>query len=80
MDFTAKIQSSRNELIWLVKAEDGGNPCWYYLQLEKTKLILFKARGRTDSLKLTDYGTILYSGWGDAPPEDIKQKIKDDFG
>ena len=78
MSFAAKLQSSRSDLVWLVTGFDGGLPAWYYVQVEKTKLHLFKARNK-DSANLTDYGTILYSGWGTEPPEDIRQKIKEQF-
>jgi hypothetical protein len=80
MSFTAKVQSSRNELIWRVTGKDKGRDCWYYIQLEKSKLEMFKAKLKTDSFELTDYGKILYSGWGAEPPENIKQKIQEQFG
>jgi hypothetical protein len=79
MSFVDKLQSSRTELVWLVTGFDGGKPAWHYVQVEKTKLAMFKARNK-DGSNLTDYGTILYSGWGVEPPEDIKQKIKEQFG
>ena len=79
MSFAQKV-SMRSELLWLVKAIDDGEACWYYLLLEKPKLELFKARIKTDTAKLTDYGKILYSGWGEVPPADIQQKIKEQFG
>jgi hypothetical protein len=80
MSFVAKLQSSRNELVWLVKAGHDDKPCWYYLQLEKSKVELFKARLKGAPFPLTDYGAILYSGWGEEPPEEIKAKIKEQFG
>jgi len=78
--FTAKLQSSRSELVWLLNAVDKDKACWYYLQVEKTKLQLFKAKLKTGKFKLTDYGKILYSGWGEKPAESIRQKIREQFG
>ena len=80
MSFIGKLQSSRSDLIWLVTAGDHGRPCWYYLELYKAKIELFKVRLKSGPFPLTDYGTILYSGWGEAPPEDIQNKIKEQFG
>jgi hypothetical protein len=80
MSFVAKLQSSRSELVWLVKAGDQGRPCWYYVQVEKAKLELFKARLKGGPFPLTEYGVILYSGWGKEPPEDIQKAIKEQFG
>lgn len=79
MSFSAKLKSSRSELVYLVSGVDAGLPAWYYVHMEKSKLQLFKARNK-DSSNLTDYGTILYSGWGEEPPTDIRQKIKEQFG
>lgn len=79
MSFTNLIQSSRNELAWLVTGKDQGKDCWYYVLVEKPKLELFKAKCKTDFVQVDDYGEILYSGWGNQPPEDIKQKIQDQF-
>jgi hypothetical protein len=78
--FAAKIYTSRTELVWLVTGTDKGQACWHFLYVDKIKLEIFKARLKTGSLELKDYGTILYSGWGTEPPEDIKQKIQEQFG
>lgn len=80
MTFTAKLQSSRTELLWLVTGKDAGKKCWYYVMVEKPKFELFKAKLKSDFIFVPDYGKILYSGWGEKPPEDIKQKIKEQFG
>jgi hypothetical protein len=79
MSFVDKLQSSRGKLVYLVTGVDTGKPAWYYVQVKKAKLQLFKSRNK-DGSDLTDYGTILYSGWGTEPPENKKQKIKEQFG
>jgi hypothetical protein len=75
MAFADKLEVSRKELIWLVTGTDMGKPCWYYVQVEKSKLELFKGMAKTPQIPLLDYGKILYSGWGSQPPEHIKKKV-----
>jgi hypothetical protein len=80
MSFTTKLQSSRTDLLYLVTGKDSDKPCWYYVIVDKIKHEMFKVKVKTDYIFVPDYGTILYSGWGAEPPEDIKQKIKEGFG
>jgi len=79
MKFTAKLQSSRTELLYLVTGAENGQPSWAYVMVDKPKHEMFKVKVKTDYIFVPDYGTILFSGWGIEPPEDIKQKIKDQF-
>ncbi len=80
MAFLAKLQSSRTDLLYLVTGRDAGRKCWYYVMVDKAKHSLFKAKLKTDFIQLNDYGNILYSGWGEEPPEEMKQKIEEQFG
>jgi hypothetical protein len=80
--YTSLVENSRSSLVYLVrlKEEPSELDAWYYLQVKsKTLESIFLKKIKT-GINLTDYGTILYSGWGDEPPEDIKQKIKEQFG
>ncbi len=80
MSFLQKVQSSRNELLWLVRGKDRGMDCWHYILVEKSKLPMFKVRVKTDFIQLDDYGQVIESGWGKNPPEEIEKKIKEQFG
>ena len=80
--FVKIVENSQKDLVYLVKLKEAGFKLssWYYLQL-KSKLTEPLFLSKMDSnIDLNDYGTILYSGWGTEPPEDIKQKIKEQFG
>ena len=52
-----------------------GFPCWSYVLVDEDKLLAFKAKIITGKLDVTEYGTVLYSGWGQGPPEDIVHKL-----
>lgn len=41
---------------------------------------MFLAKSRTGSIDVADYGEILYSGWGEDPPQAIMDKVNEEFG
>jgi len=69
----------RNDL-FLVKGQNEGSDAWYYILVDKLKLALYEKDVDGDFIKLGKYGQILYSGWGEEPPEEIKDKIKEEYG
>ena len=80
--FTEALKVSQSDLVYLVRAESKPSMemAWYYVQVEsKAKLPIFLKKVKT-GLNLEEFGTVLYSGWGTEPPDDIKQKIKEQFG
>jgi hypothetical protein len=81
-NFTKALMASQSDLVYLVRApsKPGMKMAWYYVQVaSKAKLPIFLKEVKKGT-NLEALGTILYSGWGDEPPDDIKQKIKDQFG
>jgi hypothetical protein len=72
-----KMQS---DLIYLVKGIDAGRNAWYYVLVERLKLQLFLKALNDDIIHLENYGKILYSAYGDEPPEHITKTLKDEYG
>jgi hypothetical protein len=68
------------ELIYLVKGIDAGRNAWYYVLVERNKVQLFLKALNDDIIHLEHYGKILYSAYGDEPPAEITQKLKDEYG
>ena len=68
------------ELIYLVKGVDAGRNAWYYVLVERNKVQLFLKALNDDIIHLEHYGKILYSAYGDEPPAEITQKLKDEYG
>jgi hypothetical protein len=66
--FAKKFAATRGKLLYLVTGQENGKPVWYYLQVEKTKLALFKQALKAERISLEQYGRILCSGWGSTPP------------
>ena len=62
--------------VYLVRGKNGGRPCWQYV-LVKEKVEEFKAQIATGSIDVTNFGEILYSGWGEDPPKE--NEVNDRF-
>ncbi|MBL6664572.1 MAG: hypothetical protein ISQ34_01875 [Rickettsiales bacterium] len=68
------------ELIYLVKGVDAGRNAWYYVLVDRLKVQLFLKALNDDIIHLEEYGKILFSAYGDEPPEEITGKLKDEYG
>lgn len=79
--FTSAVQSSRADNIYLVRGHDiTKRAAWYYVMVDKMKKRIFETDAKNGQINLTDYGNILYSGYGENPPDDMKTKMKDEYG
>ncbi len=78
--FVDAARRSRSDLIYLVRGKDRGRSAWHYVLVSKDKREMFLAKSRTGSMDVADYGEILYSGWGEDPPQEIVDKINEEFG
>ena len=65
--------------VFLVRGTDRGRKSWHYLLVDEDKLDAYNALfsdGSRPSIDVAKYGKVLYSGWGEDPPEDVKLKIE----
>ena len=71
--FTFQDQRNVNR-IFLVTGEDRGRPAWQYLLLvdDPETIRTFKEKPQGGNIDLSDYGVILKSGWGQEPPQEVK--------
>lgn len=57
------------KLFYLVTAQDATQrTAWYYIMVRPEALATFRLKLATKNLVLTDYGTVIESGYGDQPP------------
>ncbi len=75
-----KINYLNKAAVFLVRGNDGDNPAWHYIAVDKLKLSLFKKKLKEGSFDIASYGKILCSGWGKNPPTEVAQKMKDLYG
>lgn len=73
-------KSANADLVYLVKGIDDNRNAWYYVLVERLKVSLFLKALNDDIIHLEDYGKILYSAYGDHPPKEITDKVKEEYG
>lgn len=74
------IKKSMSDLVYLVKGVDDNRNAWYYVLVERMKVNLFLKALNDDIIHLEKYGKILYSAYGDEPPKEITDAIKEEYG
>jgi len=73
-------KKAQSDLIYLVKGVDAGRNAWYYVLVERVKLQLFLKALNDDIIHLEEYGVILHSAYGDEPPQNITDQLKEEYG
>ena len=81
LNYTQSLHAQRPDHIFLVRGKDtSGDEAWYYIQVEKGKRDLFIRQGGVAILDLTEYGTVLQCGYGEQPPQHIRNLMKEEYG
>ena len=63
--------------IRIVRSKDRGRPAWYYVLLssgDEEYISQFNAQSTTGAFDVADWGYVLASGFGEDPPQSIKDK------
>lgn len=64
-----KFSDDAKKLFYLVHGQDNSRrKAWYYIMVRPELLAVFRLKLATKNLVITDYGTVLASGYGDQPP------------
>ncbi|KAL9961602.1 hypothetical protein ACROYT_G030573 [Oculina patagonica] len=74
-DVNMRFKQNPKERLYLVRGKDKGRSAWHYVMVEKPLLGLFLKQTQGGSLDVADFGTVLKSGWGENPPERVRQEI-----
>ena len=69
------------ERVYLVRGKDKGHPAWHYVLLVDDEETIKKfhetvKQGRVD---VADYGQVLESGWGEDPPNELKDRMERNY-
>lgn len=83
ISFLHKVNSGKSNQVFLMRGNNNGHPAWYYLMVDKLKLMLLqrdiKLSG-SKAINLEKYGQIIHHGWGHEPLENLVQKIEEEYG
>ena len=73
---------SAQSRIELIIAKHGDHPAWFYVLLDDDNDVMenfFAKLEKGSTMDLKDYGQILAKGWGKYPPDEIKDKIENEY-
>ncbi|XP_070566698.1 serine/threonine-protein phosphatase 6 regulatory ankyrin repeat subunit B-like [Ptychodera flava] len=71
----AGAELSTTDYMYLVRGTDRGKRAWHYVQVERAKYPLFIKNTNGGSLDVADYGYVIKSGWGEEPPDSVRESI-----
>jgi hypothetical protein len=72
MKFFVEKSLNQNKKLYRVKGNDRtGKRAWYLVLVPKLKSVMFEKALKSGALKITDYGNVIASGYGEEPSEKI---------
>lgn len=74
------IKKAQSDLVYLVTGTDRDKSAWYYVLVDRLKVRMFLQAMKSTSINLDDFGQVIYSAYGEKPPEDITNKVKEEYG
>lgn len=74
--FTSRFIQQRGGSIRHVTGMEDNEPAWYIVQLDPVKFQDYKHAFDEEEMDLTQFGAILYSGWGAEAPSELLSQAK----
>lgn len=80
-EFTALATKSKANCLYEINnRQEDGRVSYFFVLIDPVKeKAFFKAYHNNKECLLSDYGTIVASGWGE-PPESVKQRMREEYG
>ena len=79
-NYTQKLIAERGGNIRFIRASENGQPCWFYLKLDPTKISEYEQKLKIGNMNISDYGEIIESDWGIYPAKTIIDSIFEKYG
>lgn len=73
------LLKGKDNSVYLVKGKRGAESVWCYLSVPARKTALLEKALGAESLDTKQFGTIIFSGTGETPPEEIQRTIKEHY-
>lgn len=77
--FSLRLVGERGGQIRFIRAMEKGLPCWFYLKLDPSRFTDYERRVEQGGMDISEFGTILESGWGVYPPADVVSYMRDTY-
>ena len=68
-----------SELCFLVRGRDQEMSAWHYVHVDRALLDVFRVKTRGGAVDVAKYGSVIRSGWGMNPSDDIVQTVEAKF-
>ncbi len=80
VSFTESLARSKSLPVFLLQGNNSqGDSCWCYLEVDANKDNALKHAAQSgDLFRLEDYGRIITSGMGDAPPNSMVEFLREE--
>jgi hypothetical protein len=69
-----------NQKIYLSQGHYEGHSTWHYVKIDALKEPLFKQAIKSGSVDVADFGEVIFSGWGEKPPQSVVEMIQKKYG
>lgn len=80
MSFVDSVIKNTSKPIHLVRCSDhAGRPCYFFMMGAEYKIKALQSRISKGSLDLRDYGTIIASGFGKDPSQEVIKMLKEKY-
>lgn len=76
---TKRIKS-RGKIVYLSQGTYNGKATWHYLLVDRMKLPILLKDVQKGGVDLLNYSTILFSGFGEAPPKEVSTFVRNQYG
>lgn len=76
---TANLRSG-NRVPYLSLGYYEGRSTWHYLLVDRLKLPLLEKEAKSGAVDLMQYGQIIFSGFGDSPPDEVTCFVRKRYG
>jgi len=73
-------KQNHNFKVYLTQGKHLGVYTWHYVKIDLLKLPLFQKALKSGTLDVSQYGEILFSGWGVSPPDEIRKQVDAIYG
>ena len=81
LNFQEKLVAQQGHLVHLVTGQDHtGRQAYYFLHVRKEKQAALERSLAAGHVNLVDFGTVIDSGYGDAVPEYVYQRLREKYG
>lgn len=80
--FTQSLKSRQGDSVYLVHGgvDETKRPAWYFVCVDSPKVQAFLRAIKSGIANLEEYGRVLESGYGEAPPETVVEMMRKHYG